>query len=348
MKIFSQTTPFFPVFYCFLLLGCCSPLAAQVGELTIVEEQAVTAKPVDLEKHTVKKGESLYGISKKYKVSIEDITTANKMADNTIQPGQVLIIDPGAHERSLAASSTRSINARTANPQEVGTRSLSSSGGQQMVTTEQPLYYTVRKGDDIFSISDSREVTVSQLKEWNPGSNFVAGERVIVGKEMLEMPAASNARMANTSTRSLDNLDPANTSGDLSSLGVAGDNSSPAMATRSAAPSSKRETVSVMSKETGKVYELPAITNLGSNVYQASYGEASDPRIKHTRFYGFHKDIPIGTKVNLTIPGNAGYLQVEVVGRLDPSSRVDIGLSPACMALLKGAKTGGYVTLNHN
>ena len=43
-------------------------------------------------KHTVKKGETLYGISKTYGISQEAITTKNPSVNNGIKPGQILII----------------------------------------------------------------------------------------------------------------------------------------------------------------------------------------------------------------------------------------------------------------
>ena len=42
--------------------------------------------------HTVKRGETLYRISKKYKVTIEDIRSWNNLADNNLKVGQDLVI----------------------------------------------------------------------------------------------------------------------------------------------------------------------------------------------------------------------------------------------------------------
>ncbi len=42
--------------------------------------------------HTVAKGETLYRIAKEYGVSVQDIKTWNRLADNTIQVGQKLIV----------------------------------------------------------------------------------------------------------------------------------------------------------------------------------------------------------------------------------------------------------------
>jgi hypothetical protein len=48
------------------------------------------------------------------------------------------------------------------------------------------------------------------------------------------------------------------------------------------------------------------------------------------------------------IPGNAGFIEVEIVGRLNPNSTADIALSPSCVEMLKGAGADGVVTITYN
>lgn len=56
------------------------------------EENKVVHNGPSVIKHKVKSGQSLYTISKKYKVSVEKIKKANKLKSNLIKPGKVLII----------------------------------------------------------------------------------------------------------------------------------------------------------------------------------------------------------------------------------------------------------------
>ena len=44
-------------------------------------------------KHEVEKGDTLYSISKKYKISIKELLKINKLKDRTLTIGQLLIID---------------------------------------------------------------------------------------------------------------------------------------------------------------------------------------------------------------------------------------------------------------
>ncbi len=47
---------------------------------------------IDYVEYTVKKGDSLYTIAKKYNTTVSDLTDINMLTSNTIFPGQVLLI----------------------------------------------------------------------------------------------------------------------------------------------------------------------------------------------------------------------------------------------------------------
>ena len=55
------------------------------------------------------------------------------------------------------------------------------------------------------------------------------------------------------------------------------------------------------------------------------------------RFYAVHKSLPVGTRIQLAIPGNRGYLEVEVLDQVQPGSQLEYGLSPATVEVLKAA-----------
>ena len=50
-------------------------------------------KPIQLKQHIVKKGDTLYNISRKYKLTVEKIKTLNNLENNELSIGQVLIIE---------------------------------------------------------------------------------------------------------------------------------------------------------------------------------------------------------------------------------------------------------------
>lgn len=80
--------------------------------------------------HTVKKGDTLYNISKRYNCTVGDLKIWNDLTSNEISIGQ-----------QLAVSGS--------NPQSGGT------------------IYTVKKGDTLYHISKIMNCTVGELKKWN-------------------------------------------------------------------------------------------------------------------------------------------------------------------------------------
>lgn len=61
-------------------------------EVELVENTNTAVKSPSVIKHKVKSGQSLYYISRKYKVSVDKIKKANKLKSNLIKPGKILII----------------------------------------------------------------------------------------------------------------------------------------------------------------------------------------------------------------------------------------------------------------
>jgi LysM repeat protein len=61
-----------------------------------VPTTTVVSKPItyndDVQKYTVVKGDSLYSISKKFNISIDDLKKKNNLTDNTISLGQSIIV----------------------------------------------------------------------------------------------------------------------------------------------------------------------------------------------------------------------------------------------------------------
>ena len=68
---------------------------ATTGGVSTAVNPKGAPKPVTNETHTVVKGETLYGISRKHGVAVEAIRLQNGLTDNLIYPGQQLIVRTG-------------------------------------------------------------------------------------------------------------------------------------------------------------------------------------------------------------------------------------------------------------
>lgn len=115
-------------------------------------------------KHTVKQGETLYGIAKIYNVKADMITRANPELTNgntNIKPGQVLVIP---------TCSTASATSGTAPVAKPATKAR---------------VHTVAKGETLYAICSKYGVSVADVKQWNNLTNnsLTIGQKLIVAKE---------------------------------------------------------------------------------------------------------------------------------------------------------------------
>ena len=97
--------------------------------------------------YTVKQGDTLYGISNQFGVSVADLTKLNNLSSNVLQIGQVLNIP----------------NSSGTNPDSTFT-------------------YTVKKGDSLYSIANLYDTNVNTLKSLNnlTSNNLSIGQKLLV------------------------------------------------------------------------------------------------------------------------------------------------------------------------
>lgn len=149
--------------------------------------------------YTVKSGDTLFAIAKKYKVSISDLAKLNKLGSNTlIKPGDVLKIpSSGYTEAALKAveynnktvykvkkgdtlysiakkynmkiDTLRKLNNLKKSPKLKKGMELTVLGTPTIIAKRKHVTkYAVRRGDTLWSISKKFRLTVAQLKLLNP------------------------------------------------------------------------------------------------------------------------------------------------------------------------------------
>lgn len=110
-------------------------------------------------KHLVKLGETVYGISKLYSISMEEIYRLNPGSKNGIREGEYLVIKSDSNNNSDNPKSEQ--NSRT------------------------PLLYTIKKGDTLLKVARDHDTTVASILKENPGiseKNFKTGEVIRLPK----------------------------------------------------------------------------------------------------------------------------------------------------------------------
>lgn len=107
--------------------------------------------------HTVQKGETLFGISKKYGVRVDAIQFINALLTDSIEVGQKLIINPAIK------------TADTKEPQRV------------------PGIHTVRAGETLYAIANTYGITLEDLMATNNLNNA----QILIGQVLVVVPNAS-------------------------------------------------------------------------------------------------------------------------------------------------------------
>lgn len=134
-----------------------------VGTAATVVAQVASADPslfVTFEFHTVRRGETLGGISRRYGIRLDDLRAANNIRGSLIRVNQTLMI-PSRPTGGLPAT-TRAA-------------SVPASAGA-------PATYQVRRGDTLFAIARRFDTTVDIIKRLNRLSTdrIVPGDRLTV------------------------------------------------------------------------------------------------------------------------------------------------------------------------
>jgi LysM repeat protein len=149
--------------------------------------------------HKVKKGETLYSLSRDYKVTVEAIIRVNDVPRNEIQTGQMLKIPPSdyvtfvkeettAGEAPEKETSTPAETKTTVPQQEqpsaqtqTQTQTASPEPVKQKAKPEPKTYHKVKKGESLSDIAKKYNVTVREIKDANDGLIFpMAGMKLVI------------------------------------------------------------------------------------------------------------------------------------------------------------------------
>lgn len=128
----------------------------------------IASSPSDYIEHTVEEKETLYAISRKYEVNVDDIKKWNNLTSNALNIGQKLKIFQKTEIK------------------EPGNNALSSANSSSKT-------HEVKASETLYSISKLYNVEIANLKKWNKlRSNEISiGQLLIVGEpKLLDEPNA--------------------------------------------------------------------------------------------------------------------------------------------------------------
>ncbi len=110
--------------------------------------------------HTVKRGDTLYGISLQYGVSVAQIKSWNNLSNDTIYVNQKLVVKGG-----------KTGGGTTSKPAPKPTTNNNKQPSKPKPTNTSGKTHTVKRGDTLYGISLQYGVSVTQIKSWNNLSN---------------------------------------------------------------------------------------------------------------------------------------------------------------------------------
>lgn len=175
--------------------------------------------------HTVKRGETLFSIAKKYNVSVKKLQQWNDLQQNGLSVGQTLAIKQGsaASQDSLihtvepqetlfsiskrynvSIAELKTWNDLSTNNLEVGQKltvypSEKTEQRQQSIVTDtetqQNTYYAVKSGDSLYKIAKKHDMTVDELKSLNDlSSNTIrVGQKLTVRGSSSAPPSVAES-----------------------------------------------------------------------------------------------------------------------------------------------------------
>lgn len=119
--------------------------------------------------HTVKRGETLGYIARKYGTSVRGLYETNENLSHMIHPGQKVVVPlaPGSSEKLAANRPTNQPRSSTS------TRSSSSSSRSSAPANSVKVSYKVKTGDTIGHIAEWYDIRAWQIRSWNNTSNSI-------------------------------------------------------------------------------------------------------------------------------------------------------------------------------
>ena len=131
-------------------------------------ENASTTQTPSLQIHVVEQGQTLYGLAKRYGVTVEELIAANPGTDNGIKIGQKLVIPTSS--QALTDQQVRDAFSRNAS-------SIQAPEGST------PVYHTLKAGESIYTIAKQYNATIEGIIASNPGlepDEYITGATVKV------------------------------------------------------------------------------------------------------------------------------------------------------------------------
>lgn len=277
------------------------------------------------QKHVVKKGETLYGISRKYKVSVDQILEWNGLAGSSIKEGQTLIVSKPAGQ----APPRKEVVSKPPVKEEA-----------VKPTSEKPNVHVVQPGETLFGIAREHGMTLAELKKLNQLSDvsLQVGQRLVLDKankpKVEEEVAVPNPHqgtdlitMITDTVEEEEGEEEVVTEMDVLTV------------PESTELSPDAKIYDYTDEYTGKAFKRVEESGMA--------GRIDDFSTDQTKFYAFHQYLPAGSYIRVDYPDRGQSILCEVKNTLPKGEGNVVLLTAKCMEYLRMTEDGGNVVLRY-
>lgn len=168
----------------------------KIGQVLKIKSSTTSTVTPGTINYTVKSGDNLYAIARKYNTTVDEIKKLNKLASNTLSIGQVLkipittpsqelpsetyVVQRGDSLYSIARKLGTTVD-KLKNFNNLTSNLLSVGQVLKIPTSHKQTTYTVQKGDSLYSIAKKFNTSVDNLKALNNlSSNLLSIGQILV------------------------------------------------------------------------------------------------------------------------------------------------------------------------
>jgi membrane-bound lytic murein transglycosylase D len=135
-------------------------------------------------RYKVRKGDTLGSIADDFEVPVTKLKSWNRLKGNTVAVGRTLLIYKPLNGTGGTETASADGGRLAASGKKKGVATSSAKSGQPSSKTSAATYHKVKKGETLFSIAQSYNTTVADLKKNNANlsANLRAGEVLLIHK----------------------------------------------------------------------------------------------------------------------------------------------------------------------
>ncbi|MEM6269733.1 MAG: LysM peptidoglycan-binding domain-containing protein [Bacteroidota bacterium] len=255
--------------------------------------------------HTVEPGETLYGISRKYKVTVAQIQEWNALSESALSPGQTLKI---AAPTAADAPATEPVEPTREEVVVVKEK-------PRPIVKQRPGRHVVLQGETLYGIARTYGMDAREIKKINNlrSNEIQEGQELIVRAEM-----PPNANGGTSLIQAIEEV-------------TAGQEKTP----QDEFPELEVLTV----KEKTRLAPNAKVTAFTDKFTKQEYqrveevgkaGPIEDFNTDQTKFYAFHKYVPAGSYLRIDHPAKGQSILVEVINSLPGKDPYAVRLSAKC------------------